>query len=199
MTNREKITWLKLSRDEYHEGIYWRDDNYVKIYYHEGYGFYTVLLGNMAIGHAIRIGCYDTRKEARSFMYEFMRANPIVTEDGHTAHYDCCNNTGLTNRGMPCTDGNGYTLPKQKPKISRKIHKNDPYFGTPFYIPNPEWEAWMRKDKPKSCPYSFVGRITLNNLVTRESTIDAALLSSKSIKYGGRLQKQISRLKYWSE
>ena len=57
----------------------------------------------------------------------------------------------------------------------------------------------MRKDKPKSCPYSFVGRITLSNLVTRESTIDSALLSSKSIKYGGRLQKQIYRLKYWSE
>ena len=196
----KRITWLKLSPDEYHEGIYWRDDNFTKVYYRDGYGFYTVLLGNMATGNATRIGCYDTRKEARSFMYESIRANPIVSdnEDGHSVHYYCCNNTGLTKHGMPCTDGNGYPKPEQKPKISRKIH-DDPFYGTPFYIPLPKWEAWKRKNEPKSCPYSFVGRITLENLVTRESTIDGALLSSKSIKYGGRLQKQISRLKYWRE
>ena len=192
-----KITWLKLSSDEYHMGTYWKDDNFVKIYYRKGYGLYTVLLGNMATGNATRIGCYDTRKEARSFMYKFMKANPIVTEDRHTAHYDCCKNTGLTEHGMPCTEGDGWIEPEQKPTISRKIHNSNRYFPTPFYIPLPKWEAWMRKNKPKQCPYSFVGRITLENLVTRESAIDGGLFSSKA--FNKKEKNQIIRLKYWSE
>lgn len=235
-----KLTWIKLSNNSYTEGIYYKDNNSIVIYPsaeagkcrpRDGMGPF-VLLKNEATGNQKRIWSPNNSdikehgnelKACQAFMREFILANPVLHgKDSVNKSLDyeaCCNRT--TRR--QCNEG--WSLNKYRdiqPEIPSRVFDRDTWLPDSFYLPVYEWEKWKQENEPESYPYSFVGRITLENLVTRGSTLTNGLGSSldsvKKISATLPLAKtsqesdtkmtltqrrnnwrKIHRLQYWSE
>ena len=239
------VTWIKQSQYSYTEGTYYKENNSVVIYPSSNAGMckasgnnmgYFVLLKNEGTGNQKRIWSpsHKETKEAGSelnacklYLLQFIKANPVL----HGSVYPWDESAQCCNKRFAKSCSNGMSLNhyrEEQPDMPTHIFDKEGWLPDCFYVPY-YLGAKATKDSiidmkgnEHQNSHSFVGRITLENLVTRGSTltngfgssldsvkrISATLPLAKTSKESEKNMstnkvrdnwRKIRKLQYWSE